>query len=238
VAEATARREAALEYEITLRERNRIAANLHDTVLQSLTGIGFQLKACGKSVPTEAVGDADSPAAHVAIAEKMVDHAASQLRGTVWSLRALQADGRPFSAALDDLADSLGAGHATRIAARVDPAVDALPMPVTGNLLLVIQEAIHNALHHGAPRTIDVAADVDRDAGTLTVTIRDDGPGFDMGSAPGPKQGHFGLAGMQERVSRLGGSFSIATSPGRGTHITATLPVAATADTHPLEPRA
>ena len=226
VAESTARREAALEYEITLRERNRIAANLHDTVLQSLTGIGFQLKACGKNVPDTPDERDDSPAAHLAIADRMVDHAAGQLRSTVWSLRALQADGRPFSEALDDLADALGAGHNTRIEVRVDPTADELPVAVTGNVLLVIQEAIHNALHHAAPRLIAVEAVVDRTAGALAVAVRDDGSGFAPGAEPGPKQGHFGLAGMRERVGRLGGTLSIASGPGQGTAVTATVPLA------------
>jgi len=229
VAEATARREAALEYEITLRERNRIAANLHDTVLQSLTGIGWQLKACGKSLPPVPAGDGDSPAAHLAMADKMIDHAAGQLRGTVWSLRALQADGRPFSEALDDLADSLGAGHAARVEVRADPAADDLPVPVTGNLLLVIQEALHNALHHGEPRLVTIAATVDRAAGSITVTVADDGPGFEPGSEPGPKQGHFGVAGMRERVNRLGGRIGVESGPGRGTVVTARVPLDAAA---------
>jgi signal transduction histidine kinase len=225
VAESAARREAALEYEITLRERNRIAANLHDTVLQSLTGIGYQIKACGKSVPEEQEADGDSPAAHLAIADKMVDHAASQLRGTVWSLRALQADGRPFSEALDDLADSLSAGHDARVEVRADPAADELPVAVTGNLLLVIQEAVHNALYHAEPRLVTVEARVDRAAETITVTIGDDGHGFAPGSEPGPKQGHFGLAGMRERANRLGGSVAIESNPGRGTVVTAKAPL-------------
>jgi signal transduction histidine kinase len=97
---------------------------------------------------------------------------------------------------------------------------------VTGNLLLVIQEAVHNALHHAAPRIVAVEAHVDRAAGTLAVTVRDDGAGFAPGAEPGPKQGHFGLAGMQERVGRLGGTFSIASSPGRGTAVAATVPLA------------
>jgi signal transduction histidine kinase len=225
VAESAARREAALEYEITLRERNRIAANLHDTVLQSLTGIGWQLKACGKSVPADSQANGDSPAAHLAIADRMVDHAAGQLRGTVWSLRALQADGRPFSEALDDLADALAAGHDARIEVGADPAADGLPIAVTGNLLLVIQEAIHNSLHHAEPRLVKIEAAVDQAAATITVTIADDGRGFATGTEPGPKQGHFGLAGMRERANRLGGTLTIASSPGRGTVVTATAPL-------------
>ena len=232
VDEATARREAALEYEVGLRERSRLAANLHDTILQTVTGIGFQLKACEVSRQREVAGSDDGTAddavgagGHLAVARKMVDHAAGQLRSTVWSLRSLPTDDRLFSVALREQADRHAAGHETQISLSFDPAADRLPAFVAGNLLLVMQEALHNALHHADPRTIAMAVAADATARTVTATVRDDGAGFVIGSQAGPTQGHFGVAGMRERVERLGGRLEITSSPGDGTTVAAVVPL-------------
>jgi signal transduction histidine kinase len=95
-----------------------------------------------------------------------------------------------------------------------------LPNFVAGNLLLVVQEAIHNAIRHGQPTQVEVAADFGND-GALAITVRDDGAGFLPGTEAGPAQGHFGLHGMRERLERLGGTLQIESSPGSGTTITA-----------------
>jgi signal transduction histidine kinase len=229
VAEESARQKAALDYEITLRERNRLAANLHDTALQTVTGIAFQLKVCdakerernGTDRPEP--GRADDVGRHLGVARKMVEHAAEQLRGTVWSLRSLPTEGRRFSDALRELVGRVGAGHAAAVRIDFDPRADEIAAYVAGNLLLVIQEALHNALHHAEPRSVRVRVEADGRGGVVAV-IRDDGRGFEMGKQAGPRQGHFGLAGMRERAERLGGTLEIDSVPGRGTTVTTVVP--------------
>ncbi|MFZ4733765.1 MAG: sensor histidine kinase, partial [Pirellulales bacterium] len=221
VEEAAGRRAAAAEFEATLRERSRLAVNLHDTVLQWLTGVGFQLKAC-----ESAGGRDDGPtlATHLAVARQMIDHAATQLRGTVWSLRSVTADGVPFEESLVRLVDQAAAGHDVQISLSVAPDLPDLPPLVAGNLLLVLQEAIHNALHHAAPSNVRVTVAADRAAGDVAAEVRDDGCGFTVGEQVGPAQGHFGLDGMRERVVRLGGSLAVVSAPGEGTVIAARVP--------------
>jgi signal transduction histidine kinase len=232
VAEETARRQAALEYEVGLRERSRLAANLHDTILQTVTGIGFQLKACEKSRHREAAGAAgradpacDSLASHLAVATKMVGHATDQLRGTVWSLRSMPSDGRRFSEAAAELVERMAAGHDTRIDLRFAPAADRLPPFVAGNLLLVMQEAVHNALVHAAARSIKLSVVLDEPTEKAVVSVRDDGCGFVIGGQSGPTQGHFGLAGMRERAERLGGRLEITSVVGGGTTVRVEVPL-------------
>ena len=72
-------------------------------------------------------------------------------------------------------------------------------------------------LKHSNPTTIHLAVDYAPEKVTLTVT--DDGCGFDQKSAKGPHQGHFGLQGMRERALRLGGELVIRSQPGHGTQI-------------------
>jgi signal transduction histidine kinase len=227
IAEESARQQAALDYEITLRERNKLAGNLHDTALQTVTGIAFQLKVCeakerdrcGSSPDT----GGDDVGRHLGVARKMVEHAADQLRGTVWSLRSLPNDGRSFSDALRELAHRLQTGHEAGVQLAFDPRADAIPAYVAGNLILVIQEAVHNALHHAEPGRVDVSVDVEPGGG-LTIEIRDDGTGFEVGMQAGPRHGHFGLAGMRERAERMGGSFEIESTPGGGTIVRVGIP--------------
>jgi signal transduction histidine kinase len=154
----------------------------------------------------------------------MVDHAAGQLRSTVWSLRSLPTDDRLFSVALRELANRHSAGHETHIDLSFDAAADRLPAFIAGNLLLVMQEALHNALHHAESQTITMSVTANAEAGTVTAAVRDDGAGFLVGSQAGPTQGHFGLAGMRERMERLGGRLEIASQPGDGTTVAAVVP--------------
>ncbi|MFM7245830.1 MAG: sensor histidine kinase [Planctomycetaceae bacterium] len=228
IAEESARQQAVLDYEITLRERNKLAGNLHDTALQTVTGIAFQLKVCeakerDRGVHAEATAGDDDVGRHLGVARKMVEHAADQLRGTVWSLRSLPNEGRSFSDAIHELVRRLQSGHDAQIRLAFASRADDVPAYVAGNLILVVQEAVHNALHHASPRQIDVVIESDA-AGGVSIEVRDDGTGFAVGTQAGPRHGHFGLAGMRERVERLGGTFEIASTPGRGTTVRGAVP--------------
>jgi signal transduction histidine kinase len=211
------RRDAAIEYEASLRERNRLAATLHDTLLQTLTGIRFQLGAClsrGRSVSDEA-------AEHLAVARKMVDLAAQELRESVWGLRTMPMEGRSFMDSLSAMVTHLGRGHAERLECHTTGSPFIVPNFVAGNLLLCAQEAVNNALNHADAKSIVVTVDFDPALGRIDLSVRDDGSGFTPGAEVGPEQGHFGLTGMRERIERLGGTFTLDTAPGRGTTVRA-----------------
>lgn len=222
--EAAARREAAVDYEITLRERNRLAANLHDTILQTVTGIGYQLKACLRTTGDGSADTPDGTAKHLDVARKMVDHAAEQLRGTVWSLRSLPLEGGTFHDSLQALIERVGAGHPAGITIEYRGPHPDLPDYVVGNLILVIQEAVHNALHHGDPRTVRIVVGHDPAGPAVAIEIRDDGCGFTPGAQRGPTQGHFGLEGMRERMQRIGGRLAVESAPGAGTVVRVSIP--------------
>lgn len=214
--EVRTRREAAVEFQATLRERNRLAANLHDTLLQSLAGIRFQLDAC--RLASRQGGDGDSTD-HFAVARRMLDHAAQDLRGSVWALRTMPMPGQTFSESLDALVRQFTKTHRTPVVLELVGQPVELPNFVAGNLLLVAQEAVTNAIRHGQPRRIDVLVAFDTAADTVAVEVRDDGSGFVPGTETGPTQGHFGLQGMRERIERLGGMFTVETVAGHGTTV-------------------
>jgi signal transduction histidine kinase len=217
------RRDAALEFDASLRERNRLAANLHDTLLQTLTGIDFQLGAC-RARGSQGPQELHEPWTHLDVAQKMVAHAAEELRGSVWALRTMPVAGRSFRESLETIATQTGHGHPEQIAVRVAGIANDVPQFVAGNLLLVAQEALHNSVHHAGAQQIEVMATGDAAAGSIELTVRDDGRGFTLGSQLGPDQGHFGLSGMRERIDRLGGTFSIESRPGSGTTVRVVVP--------------
>lgn len=218
VAEATGRRKAAIEYEAALRERGRIAADLHDTLLQTMTGIGYKLQMCRAGL------DGASPKAvgQVEAAERLVEHATRQLRGTVWSLRSMPYENKPLAEALAELVRVIGEEHEMPIGFHEAGSGSPVDEAVARELLLVVQEALLNALYHAKPRRIDVALTASGDE--LSVRVGDDGVGFEVGRRPGLESGHFGMQGMQERVARLGGSWQVASAPGAGTTVTVRVP--------------
>ena len=215
--EMASRRNAAVEFQATIRERNRLAANLHDTLLQTLRGIDYQIGAC------RAIGDHPQANSweHLEVAKRMVNHAAEELRSSVWALRTAPMSNVSFAESLRAIVRQKGHGHAEHIDVQIVGEPFVLPQFVAGNLLLVAQEAIHNALEHADAGQIDVEAVFDSASGAVTLRVADDGAGFEPGSEAGPEQGHFGLSGMRERVERLGGTFSVESSPGSGTCVRA-----------------
>lgn len=212
------RERAEIEFEASLQERTRLAANLHDTVLQTVTGIGFQLKSCQKTTAQAATTDAES----LGVAQRMVEHAVDQLRGTVWRMSTMPLEGATFPAALEAMAARLQDGQKPRITVHVAGVERDVPKVVSGNLLLLAEEAVHNALRHADASLIDVMA-IYHEA-TVGVVVHDNGIGFDPGGQPQRPVGHFGLDGMRDRMKRLGGTVTVESHPGSGTTITAEVP--------------
>ena len=230
VDEAAARRQADLEYEVSLRERNRLAADLHDTILQTVTGVGLQLQACEETRRLAAAGERPATASDdtLASAQEMVGQAVGQLRSAVWSLRTQPAPGMMFSEAVQQMVDRQRTGRALHIAATIDPAADQLPADRAGGLLQIIKEAVHNSLHHGRPHAIEVRVGIDTARDLVVASVSDDGVGFQLGRQAGPARRHFGLTGMRERAADMDGSLEIRTSPGAGTTIVVSAPLAGT----------
>ena len=218
-AEMRQRRDAAVDSEATLKERNRLAANLHDTLLQTLGGIGYQLDACQGSRGQ----DENDAKVHFDVARRMVNHATSELHSSVWAMRSLPIRQQSFPEALRTLVARIGEGHAAETFVHTSGFLGSVPEFVAGNLLLIVQEAVYNALRHGRPANVHVTVSDEPATQSIRVEVRDDGRGFAVGKAEGVEQGHFGLHGMRERAERLGGTLVIESTPGSGTTVRATV---------------
>ena len=217
VREKNARRDAAIEFRSTMRERNRLAANLHDTLPQSMSGIGLQLDACEISLHRLGI-EALPP---LEVARRMVEYSINELRSAVWEMRSLSLRGRSFTAALQAVVDQVGRGHTARISVHTEGPLERIPDFVSGNLLLIVQEALRNAQKHGNATNISVRIRTKAQGGLIRLELTDDGCGFVQHGLRGPEQGHYGIVGMRERAERLGGSLRVSSTLGRGTRIVA-----------------
>ena len=215
--EKNARRDAALEFRTTMRERNRLAANLHDTLPQTMSAISLQLDATDFALRQRGI-DSMPP---LEMVRTMVNFAEKELRSAVWEMRSFSLRGRSFSEALQDMAQRTGGGHSARISMHVDGPFEGIPDFVSGNLLLIVQEALRNALQHAQPTSISVTIRTKAPGAPIHLEFVDDGTGFAPGSQKGPEQGHFGIVGMMERAERLGGTLWVDSTPGKGTRIVA-----------------
>ncbi|MEI7781353.1 MAG: histidine kinase, partial [Planctomycetota bacterium] len=219
-AEQQSRHEADVEFQATLRERSRLAANLHDTVLQTVTGIGYQLATC-KDDDGSVSGDV---AEALDLVERMVGHAVQQLRGTVWALKATAPRDRPLPHAVAELAVKLGHEYGRKLDIDVDEALPSVPDFVGGNLLLIAQEAMLNSLRHADGSLIKVSLQHDGAARAIVLTVRDDGRGFVCGNQGGTWEHHFGIEGMRERATQLGGTLTIESQLHAGTTVAVVVP--------------
>jgi signal transduction histidine kinase len=221
--EMRARHNAAIEFHAASRERNRLAANLHDTLLQSMNGIGFQLDACGVEV-SDRLSEM-KPLTHLEVARQMVAQAVHELRNSVWALRTLPAGGVGLRDALFGLAQRLKAERKAQIDVRVEGDLSAVPDFVAGNLVLATQEAVHNALRHANAQRITVVARRKTAPPQIEISICDDGVGFEPGTEPKMPEGHFGLTGIRERLKGLDGTVGIESAPRRGTVVRLGVPL-------------
>lgn len=215
------RRDAAVEFQAALRERTRLAANLHDTVLQSMTGIAYQIEAC----ESESLPVAQRGANHLATARRMVQRGQEDLRSAVWALRALPLNERTFAESVRSVAKQISAGHDVAVIVECTTSLPGLADFIAGNLLLIVQEAIHNAIKHARAKEIRISLAPLNNDKRVSLTVQDDGVGFVLGSQLGANAGHFGLEGMRERAERLSGSLTVHSEPGRGTRISCEVPV-------------
>ena len=205
------RREAAIEFRAALAERSRLANSLHDTLLQGLASAVLQLDSCRFAIQS---GRADAAERQLEKSKRMVQHAVNDLQNSVWALRVAPLEGRTFGESLATMADRIALADTPRIAVHAAETMDDLPKFVAGNLLLVAQEAIRNVVNHAECATVDIGLVGDPATRTVTLTVRNDGRGFDPAAAAATTQAHFGLVVMQERMERIGGAARDRLHPG------------------------
>ncbi|MES2996096.1 MAG: sensor histidine kinase [Verrucomicrobiota bacterium] len=214
-------REERLEFDATIRERSRVAGDLHDNLQQTLAGLSLQLEAADHFHAE----DAGRSGQHLTLARKFLERVRGDFHRTVWNLRMFTRDVGSLEKLLcERMATAEGADRTTVEIKTVGTPV-ALPDFIAGNILMLVEEAVTNAVSHSHGSRVEVVVSYAEEE--ISVTVTDDGRGFDPATAPGQESGHFGLQGMRERAKRIGGKVDWETPPGGGTRVTLLLPGAA-----------
>ncbi len=218
-AEIAARESAQLEFDTTLRERRRLANDLHDTVEQALTGLALQLEIASRS----RTSDPALSGRHLYLAQQFLERSRAEAHRTIWDLRTSIEDGRDFFDVLGERVSSMVEGSGITITLKREGATIPIPDLVAGNLLLLAQEAVTNALKHSGATEIKVLLLLSPEKAELV--CEDNGRGFDPSKALGQHEGHFGLQGMRERTKRIGGQIELTSKPGSGMSIRVIVPL-------------
>lgn len=209
-------RAGALEREAAVaEERGLLARELHDSIAQSLAFLKIQV---------QILRDALRRSDELAVA-RTLDELDAGVRESTADVRELLLHFRTRTSG-EDIVPALRATlqkfeHQTGLPAQLSVDGEGLPLPpdVQVQVLHVLQEALSNVRKHAGARAVWVEVQRGRD---WHFEVRDDGRGFDAGSAPG--QTHVGLRIMRERAARIGARVAIDSVPGAGTCVSLTLP--------------
>ncbi len=199
-----------------LEERNRLARELHDAVKQQVFATVMQVAAARHLLAQ----DPEQAKIHLEEAERLARQAQQELNALIRELRPAALEGKGLVAALREYVAEWS--QQTGIAAEVRVQGERpLPLRVEQALFRIVQEALSNVAKHSGATRVDVHLAWAPDGVTLTVT--DDGRGFDVAEARGKG---IGLRSIEERVAGLQGWLTIDSAPGHGTRIVVHLPVA------------
>ncbi|MCC2956438.1 cache domain-containing protein [Massilia sp. IC2-477] len=200
-------------------ERARLSRDLHDGISQALVSVKLQLEAGLIRLD----GDATQQQAARDALERTVD----QVKSVLGEVRRISHDLRPallddlgLAPALDHLASEFGRHSGTPVRFHVEGTVDGLPEMAGTVLFRIAQEALTNAERHAGARQVEML--LARRGRCLSLSIADDGVGFDaQGIAQHPQRG-IGLRNMMERMEAIGGLLAIESSP-LGTRVVASI---------------
>ena len=202
-----------------LAERNRLAREMHDTLIQGCVGVSTLLDAAAslqKSSP-------DLTKELLERAQTQARASVDEARRAVWNLRHEAGDGKGLVPALERLAQQVALASGVRIDFETVGKPFPLDAQIEHDLVMIAKEAVLNAVHHGRPENVLLTGSFE--STHLQVRISDNGCGFEPlmeSSKPGE---HYGLVGMNERAKHMGGTFALDSQPGRGTRVSVTIPI-------------
>lgn len=198
-----------------IRERQRLARELHDSVAQSLYSLVLLAEAARRLA---AVQDLQRVEEAIARLGEIGQQALKEMRLLVYELRPLGLGEEGLIRALQQRLDAVERRAGVDVYLSVEGTVE-LPETVEVELYRIVQEALNNALKHAAATTVTVQIRAQEEH--VEIEVVDNGRGFALDAAEA--KGGMGLTGMQERAERLGGSLVVLSSPGNGTRVKVTL---------------
>ena len=195
-------------------ERKRIAAELHDSLGQSLSIIMSRA-----TMVLNRPDDSDRAIDQISEIASTASEAIKEVREIAYNLRPVELDRLGLTKALRAMAKKVSASTGITISADIDEIDDLFPGESEINLYRVVQESVNNIIKHSEASRASI--EVKRMEDGVTVTVRDDGRGFMV--ADDGHFGGFGLVGISERARMLGGKSRIQSTPGDGTVISVSI---------------
>jgi signal transduction histidine kinase/ligand-binding sensor domain-containing protein len=206
-------RSLQLRFRAVLEERGRLAREMHDTVIQGCTSVSALLEAIA-SLERE----------NQALREELLDFARTQVRTTidearqaVWNLRHRDEPLEDLSHSATTIAEQTRREFGIAVESRSEGSLFSIPRSIAHEILMVIREAVFNAVLHGKPSRVEIQIAYGRD--DLQVRVKDDGAGFDPAAVARDGRAHYGIEGMRERVERLNGTIEWTSHAGQGTEV-------------------
>ncbi|HSJ58983.1 MAG TPA: GAF domain-containing protein [Anaerolineae bacterium] len=204
-----------IERAAVLEERQRIAAEMHDGLAQTLSYV--MLKACYATDLLEA-GQVNQVLAEHQTIREAVERASREVRLSIASLQQNPVPPQSLQALLAGAVGDLGTGTApaTTFASRIADSLFVSPHHAE-QIVRIVQEALLNARRHAQANQIEVL--LEKQGDHIAVTVVDDGQGFDPAAAAAAQGEHFGLHIMRARAARIAGQLDIISRPGGGTQV-------------------
>lgn len=213
-AEAMRRMRSRLEERVS--ERERIARDLHDTLLQGVQGLVLQFQAIADRMP-----GSNGERAALQKALTLADDVILEGRERVQALRGHQ-DATDLEVVIRNLVKAHPFYPAVQVTIEIDGTARAVDPLVASELALIGGEALFNIAHHAGATEVDIFVDFGSEE--LLLRFRDNGAGIPADILrDGQREGHFGLVTMRERAERIGGKFAIVSPPGKGTTVSLSL---------------
>jgi PAS domain S-box-containing protein len=201
-----------------LEERNQLAAEIHDALAQSFTGITMQLGVAGEQLAAKE-GD---PLCQIQRANEIAKFGLAEARRSILSLRSSAIQESGLTATLQRLVEHSNVAGRLRCDFRSDNIPEErLPPRIQHELLRFAQEAISNAVRHAKPTVVSVT--LRWEPPNLILKVKDNGSGISRASLE--KREGFGLSNMRARASQIDGKLDIQTAAGHGTSIVLTVPI-------------
>src|SRR6266536_1540326 len=222
-AEAFAREQDILTMNAVMQERERLSRELHDGVAQLVAHLLLRLDTIKELVEANREHEAQAELEQLhGVANEIYEDIGESITGLRTNVTQ-----RGLICALQDYVEQFEERHQIKTNLQADDAANQLSPRASLQLFRFIQEALTNVRKHAAAHQAQVSLICDG-SGILKVVIADDGQGFLPGSQRNGKARPLGLTSMRERITSLGGTFSVASESGEGTQVSATIPMAPT----------
>lgn len=202
---------ATIEQLATSQERNRLARELHDTLAHTLSGLAVQLEAM------DAVWEEDPHTLRKMLAKALqtTRDGLGEARGAIQALRATPLDDLGLSMALQQMAETAAQRGNLFLQLDLPDRLNNIPPDVEQGIYRIAEQAMANVVQHAGATQLNL--ELEGDDGSVSLTISDDGRGFDLGEIN--QEDHFGLRGMRERAELFGARLEILSEAGDGTTI-------------------